>query len=172
MPSALVVIRRYPVLGAAGYSGAGAGVGADERRLLSAAGVESYVKLDRLGSVSLMVPESQLDAARRALAGLPDLYERHFAPPCPRCHAPHPAARPPYEMFLVGTGLLGAVGVVLAGWHLSIAYGLVTATVIGGAVIYSHFPMWRCHSCGCAYGGRSDDRGNVLNFPRRSSGRR
>ena len=165
-PSSLIPIRRYPVAGAAGYSGS-AGVGADERKLLAHAGVESYVKLDRLGSVSLMVPESQLDAAKRVLADSPDLYERHFAPPCPRCHTPHPAARPPYEMFTVGIGLLAGVGVIVAGWHIGIAYGLVTVSVVAGAVIYSHLPMWRCHSCGCAYGGRSDNRGQVLNFPRR-----
>jgi hypothetical protein len=166
-PSSLIPIRRFPVTGHAGYSGGGAGVGADERRLLHKAGIESYVKLDRLGSVALMVPESQLDAARRVLADSPDLYERHFAPPCPRCQTPHPAARPPYEMFTVGIGLLAAVGVIVAGWHIGIAYGLVAVSVVAGAVIYSHLPMWRCHSCGYAYDGRSDNRGQVVNFPRR-----
>jgi hypothetical protein len=56
---------------------------------------------------------------------------------------------------------------VLAGWHLGIAYGLVIASVVAGAIIHSHLPMWRCHSCGYAFGGRSGDYGQVLNFPRR-----
>ena len=85
IPSALVVIRRYPVTGFAGYSGGSACVDVDERTLLKHVGIESFVKLDRLGSVALMVPESQAAAARRAIDGLPDLFARHFAPPCPRC---------------------------------------------------------------------------------------
>ena len=167
-PSALVPIRRYPVPGALGHAGGGAGVGADERKLLLDAGIESYVKLDRLGSVALMVPESQVDTAKRVLAKSPDLFEHHFAPPCPRCHTPHPAPRPPYEMVVVGIGLLAAVGVVVADWHIGIAYGLVIASVVSGAVMYSHLPFWRCHACGHRYGTRADDRGQVLNFPRRT----
>ena len=154
--------------GALGHSGGGAGVGDDERKLLLDAGIESYVKLDRIGSVALVVPESQVDAAKRVLANSPDLFERHFAPPCPRCHTPHPTARPPYEMVVVGIGLLAAVGVVVADWHIGIAYGLVTASVVSGAVMYSHLPFWRCHACGHRYGTRTDDRGQVLNFPGRT----
>ena len=53
-PSSLVVtIRRYPVSGSYGFSGPHAGVGAEERKLLADAGIESYVKLDRIGSVAL-----------------------------------------------------------------------------------------------------------------------
>jgi hypothetical protein len=167
IPGALVPIRRYPVPGAFGHSGVHAGVGADERTLLQAAGIESYVKLDRLGSVALMVPESQLDAAKKALADSPDLFERHFAPPCPRCHTPHPGARPPYEMIVVGLGLLAAVGVVLTDWYIGIAYGLVAVSVVAGAAMYSHLPFWRCHACGHRYDTREHDRGHLLNFPRR-----
>jgi len=126
------------------------------------------VKLDRIGSAALVVPESQVDAAKKVLANSPDLFERHFAPPCPRCHTPHPAARPPYEMVVVGIGLLAAVGVVVADWHIGIAYGLVAASVVSGAVMYSHLPFWRCHACGHRYGTRTDDRGQVLNFPGRT----
>jgi len=170
MPSSLVPIRRYPVLGAYGYSGGSAGVGADERKLLLDAGIESYVKLDRIGSVVLAVPESQVESARKALANSPDLFERHFAPPCPRCHAPHPSPRPPYEMIVVGIGLLAAVGVVLANWHMGIAYGILAVSVVSGAAMYSHLPFWRCHACGQRFGERADDGGQVLNFPPRQAG--
>ena|ERR1041385_212492 len=62
LPSPLLVVRRHPVTGAHGYSGGSAGVGADERTLLAEAGIKSYVKLDRMGSVALVVPEAQADA--------------------------------------------------------------------------------------------------------------
>jgi hypothetical protein len=165
MPSSLVTIRRYPMTSSTW--GGGAGVGADERKVLLEAGIESYVKLDRIGSVVLVVPEAQVDAARRALANSPDLFERHFAPPCPRCHTPHPGPRPPYEMAVVGIGLLAALGVVVADLPIGIAYGLVAVSVVTGAVMYSHLPFWRCHVCGYRYGARADDRGRVVRFPDR-----
>jgi hypothetical protein len=166
-PSPLVAVRRYPVAGAYGYSGNDAAVGAEERRLLSDAGIESYVKLDRIGSVALVVPQARLAEAKRVLSDLPDLFEHHFAPSCPRCHAPHPSPRPPYEMGVVAVGLVAAVGVVLADWDIGIAYGLLAASVVSGAVMYSHLPFWRCHACGHRYGTRADDRGRVVDFPRR-----
>lgn len=165
MPSSLVPIRRYPVPGAHGYSGGSADVFADERKLLLKAGIESHVKLDRIGSVVLAVPESQVEAAKKILANRPDLFEHHFAPPCPRCHAPHPSPRPPYEMIVVGIGLLAAVGVVLAGWHLGFAYGILVVSVVTGAIMYSHLPFWRCHACGHRFGERAGDRGQVVRFP-------
>jgi hypothetical protein len=166
IPSRLVLVRRLPAF-ANGYHV----VGADEQRLLHHAGIESHVKFVRGFGAAIYVPEGQADAAREALAPLPDLFPDDVVPSCPRCHARHPAARPPYEMVIVAIGFLGAVGVVLAGWHLAIGYGLVLVSVVSGAIIHSHVPMWRCQLCGCAYGGRSDDRGQVLNFPAGKAGR-
>ncbi|HUK35555.1 MAG TPA: hypothetical protein VLV86_16675 [Vicinamibacterales bacterium] len=166
-PSTLVVIRRYPVAGAYGSSGNDAGVGAEERRLLSNAGIESYVKLDRIGSMVLVVPQEQLAEAKHVLSDIPDLFECHLAPPCPHCHAPHPSPRPPYEIGVVGAGLLAAVGVELAGWYIGIGYALLAVSVVSGAVLYSHLPFWRCHVCGHRYGTGAEDGRRVLSFPRR-----
>ena len=167
MPTPLVVIRRYPVISYGGYAGHPQSVGGGDRRLLTKAGIESYVKLDRMGSVALMVPEADATAARLALRESPDLFERHFAPPCPSCHTPHPSARPPYEMAVVGVGLLAAVGVVVAGWYIGIAYAIAAVSVVAGAIMYSHLPFWRCHACGCRYGMPDASRGHVVRFPER-----
>ena len=159
------MIRRYPQTSSYGYAGHPEGVGGSDRRLLAKAGIESHVKLDRMGSVALMVPEADATAARLALRDSPDLFERHFAPPCPRCHTPHPSARPPYEIAVVGLGLLAAVGVVVAGWYIGIAYGIAAVSVVAGAIMYSHLPFWRCQACGCRYGMPDSSRGQIVRFP-------
>ncbi|HET9834145.1 MAG TPA: hypothetical protein VFP91_20620 [Vicinamibacterales bacterium] len=85
IPTRPVAVRRFPNLRVGGRGHAVVGV--EEQKLLSNAGIESYVKLDRGFSVALMVPEAQADAALRVLADIPDLFKHHLAPLCPRCHA-------------------------------------------------------------------------------------
>jgi len=148
MPSRLVAVRRFPNLrvGARGHTV----VGIDEQRLLSNAGIESYVKLDRGFSVALMVPEAQAEAARRVLADIPDLFKHHLAPPCPRCHTFQPEMRRPYELVPIVIGILTAAGLAVAGLTGS-AYGVAAVSVIVAAVMNSRMPPWRCHACGFRY---------------------
>ena len=82
-----------------------------------------------------------------------------------------------FEEIVSGTNVLYPTAVACverlgARWPLGIAYGLLIVSVITGAIIHSHIPMWRCHACGYAYGGPADDHARVLNFPSRSAERR
>ena len=148
MPSRLVPVRRFPTLqaGPRGHSAAGV----EEQKLLAKAGIESYVKLDRSFGVALVVPEPQAEAARRALAEVPDLFRHHTAPPCPRCHTFQPEMRRPYELVPIVIGILTAAGLVVAGLT-GFAYGVAAVSVIVAAVMNSHMPPWRCHACGFRY---------------------
>jgi hypothetical protein len=141
-----VPVRRY-AWGAHGYSI----IGVEDRQLLLDAGIEAYLKFDRSFGPALVVPESELAAARRVLAARPDLFERHFAPPCPRCHTFHPGVRPPYEIVLVGATFVAAAAVVIIGGSTGVAIAILAVGVISGAILSSHLPHWRCHACGYAF---------------------
>ncbi len=150
LPRRLVAVRRFPGLRAG--SGGHAVAGLDEQRVLHAAGIESYVKLDRSFGIALVVPEAQADAARRVLADVPDLFAHHPAPPCPRCHTFQPEFRRPYELIPIAAGVLVATGVVVAGLWLGLAYLAAAAGVLVAAVMSSQLPPFRCHACGFRYG--------------------
>jgi hypothetical protein len=153
IPSRLVPVRRY----AAGGSRGDAILGADDRLRLLNAGIEAYVKFDRHFGPALVVPESQAAAACRVLADTPDLFQHRAAPPCPQCHTFHPDVRPPYELMAVGAGFLGAAGLVFAGGSMGIAIAVLTAGVIGAAIMSSRLPRLRCHACGYAWDDASQE---------------
>ena len=146
--SRLVPVRRFPTFQAGPR--VPSVVGVEEQKLLAKAGIESYVKLDRSFGVALVVPEAQAEAARRALAELPDLFKHHTAPPCPRCHTFQPEVRRPYELLPIVIGILTAAGLAIAGL-LGLAYGVTAVSVVVAAVMTSHMPPWRCHACGFRY---------------------
>ena len=149
LPTSLVVVRRLPNLnaGSPGY----AAIYSEEQRQLADAGITSYVKLDRIGSIVLVVPEEQAAAARRLLGDSPELLKHRLPPPCPRCHTFHPAARAPYELLPIGIGVLAAGGLAVAGF-MGLAFAIAAIGVVVGAVVTSHMPPWRCHACGFRYG--------------------
>ena len=143
VPSRLVPVRRYL------WSSHGQSlVGVDDRQLLLDAGIEAYLKLDRHFGPALVVPESQAQAARRVLADSPDLFAPHLALPCPRCHAFHPDVRPPYELALVGAGVVAAVAIVITIGSMGLAMAILVPAVVGGAIVSTRIPYFRCHACG------------------------
>jgi hypothetical protein len=153
LPSSLVVVRRLPNMSAG--SRGWAAVYAEERKLLADAGIASYVKLDGIGSIVLVVPEEQAAAARRLLPDSPDLFKHRLPPPCPRCHTFHPAVRPPYELAPIGLSVLIGGGLAVAGF-MAAAYMAVPLCVVSAAIMHSHMAPWRCQACGFSFGSSRD----------------
>jgi len=159
-PSRLVVVRSYRH--AAGLGGTSV-VGADDRRLLLDAGIEAYVK----SGGWLMVPGSRAADARELLEASPNLLTDDITPACPRCRAPHPAARRPYGLGIIVLGLVIGATSMVAGYQAA-AFVAVAAGVIGAAILEMKLAPWRCVSCGYHYGRPQDDPNKVVRMPRRS----
>jgi hypothetical protein len=122
LPSRLVAVRHYS------YTPDLRIVGNDDQRLLTGAGVEAYVKFvggRAGGSIALVVPEGQVEAAKKVLEGTPELFpaDKHVGA-CPRCGARNPDARP-----------------------LTVLLTAVIATILQFSV-----PHWKCRACGELYG--------------------
>ena len=151
MPERLVRLRWYSNLLTA----------EQERQRLEEAGLEGYVGTDaenRDDSIDLLVPESQLEAAR-ALLGIepgvepPPESEADPAPTawpgarrCPECHSNDVRKLPPYAgwTLLGAVVLLGATAAVGRAWigGAGLLIGWVAAMLLS-----RHAGHYRCRNC-------------------------
>jgi hypothetical protein len=149
LPSRLVAVRHYS------YTPDLRIVGNDDQRLLTGAGVEAYVKFvggRAGGSIALVVPEGQVEAAKKVLEGTPELFpaDKHVGA-CPRCGARNPDARPPYVLFVLVVGFSGA-GAAIAFRYSQTSMLTVLLTAVIATILQFSVPHWKCRACGELYG--------------------